>query len=92
MSASADLLYLLVGNAVLLDVRVRVRRIVTFEKTSRRHKERTLGSDPDVESGFKRTDNANATIAYFRKRTSNRVECIGKEVSPSHHWPNYSDK
>ena len=33
--------------------RIRILGIVRFEKTNRRHKEETVGADPDVESGFK---------------------------------------
>jgi len=52
-----------------VDVRIRILGIVRFEKQTDGTRRRTLRADPDVESGFKRADNAKGTIAYFRKRT-----------------------
>jgi hypothetical protein len=52
-----------------VDVRIRMLGIVKFEKQTDGTRRRTLGSDPDVESGFKRADSAKGTIPYFRTLT-----------------------
>jgi hypothetical protein len=48
---------------------IRLPGIVGFEKQTDGTRRRTLGSDPDVESGFKELINAEETIPYFRERT-----------------------
>ncbi len=67
-----------------VEVRIRMPGIVKFEKQTDGTRRRTLRSDPDVESGFKRADNAEKTIPYFRRRTQqphgealSKLELIG---------------
>ena len=67
ISASVDLCVLV--EMWFVEVRIRMPGIVKFEKQTDGTRRRTLRSDPDVESGFKRADNAKGTIPYFRKRT-----------------------